>query len=173
MARYYRRRYTRTLVRPKKKWASNIITWNNSQVDTLFINIVANKAQTPAPTPTVIKTGNFKISCDLVLNGATGTHNPTCTIFIIYVPEGWTQTYAAYVDLVEKHPEWILACKSSGGSITTSQTGAYSVDSINLSSRMKRNLNSGDSIGLLIMSNITSSNAARITGVCRWWTCAN
>ena len=67
MARYYRRRYTRTIVRaPKKKWCSNILDINlrtdgagvTNPVATLsssFVNLAENKTEANSPTPFLFK----------------------------------------------------------------------------------------------------------------------
>ena len=64
--RYYRKRTV--VVRPKKKWASNISS------DSILVNapdkvpwksIVENTSQSSVPTPTILKVGNFKCSMDV------------------------------------------------------------------------------------------------------------
>lgn len=177
MARYYRRRYTR-VVRPKKKWASNIaLFFDNDPVP--FANgiahttLVKNPAQSSNPTPSIVKTGNFKVSIDSLVtypSGTTETANAVFQFFIAYVPEGWVQTDLN--GLITSHPEWILASKTAGGSYAVGATH-FSLDTVNFSSRLKRNLNSGDSIQLLVTSNTQASSQIRFNGHVRYWTCAN
>lgn len=180
MPRYYRRRYTR-VVKPKKKWASNIIVWNRSMLTEYRVQtLVSNKAQANAPTPTVLKVGNFKVTADLSFNLTTGSTtplNPTCTAYILYVPEGWGTTITAFDNLIEKHPEWIMGTKVMGGNVVAGGSGVLmGVDTLNMSSRLKRNLNSGDSVVLYLNFNLPTAatlNGAFIDGNCRYWTCAN
>lgn len=178
--RYYRRRTV--AVRPKKKWASNIIVWNGEQVlsPSIFaIPLAQNKVQNNAPTPTILKTGNFKITADINIQIATGTisnASPACLAYIVYVPEGWpTSSSSNYGDLITKHPEWIMATKIMGGNFIATGATGFGVETLNMSTRLKRNLNSGDSVVLYIRLNFDTEaiTNATITGNCRYWTCAN
>ena len=184
MPRYYRRRYTR-VVRPKKKWASNIALWNNSSLSSSFsTTLVANSAQAASPTPSILKVGNFKMSADIVfkLNAAIGVenYNPASVGYIIYVPEGWEDTSTAYDNLIVKHPEWIMATKTLGSSVTGSGS-VFNVETINVSTRLKRNLNSGDKVAFYLKLNSyvpqeglpAMLESMKITGTCRYWTCSN
>ena len=174
MPRYYRRRYTR-VVKPKKKWASNILTWDNQLLNVQYAVLAANNTQNSLapPTPTIIKVGNFKLSIDMAFKFATGagdTYTPAITAYILYVPEGWGTNF---LDLISKHPEWIMNTKTMGSN-TILSNNVYPVDAINMSTRLKRNLNSGDQIILYVHPNTTSSiDSIRITGTCRFWTCSN
>ena len=103
MARYYRRR--RTIVRaPKKKWGSNMVgidmnvTNSGQTIDSGFraVTLAANKTETTAPTPVIVKTGNFKIQGDLYYTG-TGQSigHPSATLYIVFVPQGMEPTIPA------------------------------------------------------------------------------
>lgn len=126
MARYYRRRYTRTIVRaPKKKWCSNMLPvdfnvnainegtqeqprWTLSSGTTL----AENKTESTSPTPVVVKTGNFRAQFDLAT--ATVGLGSDMTVYIIYCPEGVNPSGGfALKDFMMKHPEWVIAW--SGG----------------------------------------------------------
>lgn len=173
MPRYYRRRYTRTLVKPKKKWASNIISMNDEAFSGYGFSkvLVLNKVQANAPTPTVIKTGNFKVSLDIGIATVSETRHVVLTAYIIYVPEGWPSTQPSdFGNLVNTHPEWIMATKVIGGS--WSSTGSNNTDTLNMSTRLKRNLNSGDGVVFFLTSNVSVTTGG-ITGNVRYWTCAN
>ena len=176
MPRYYRRRYTR-VVRPKKKWASNITVWNaQSLTGSYAALLVSNSAQASSPTPTILKVGNFKISADVVFktSGSNADYNFSCMAYILYVPEGWESSASAFNNLISKHPEWIMATKTLGVTSTTSSQNY--TETLNLSTRLKRNLNSGDQVVFYLQfsspGSITVSSAS-ITGNCRYWTCAN
>lgn len=173
MARYYRRRYTR-VVKPKKKWASNIVTFNNQPVNAPFaLTLVTNSQQSANPTPTIVKTGNFKISLDVYIStqGDQISSSLVVQAFVLYVPEGWTT--ANIPGIVGSHPEWILASKTVGGSYLTQAT-VFSLETLNMSSRLKRNLNSADGIVLLLVPSEQHAGAVmKVSGHVRFWTCAN
>lgn len=175
MPRYYRRRYTR-VVRPKKKWASNIKVWNNESLTSgSAASLVANSTQSASPTPTILKVGNFKISADLFYSSSInlGTYSPACIGYILYVPEGWGTSSANFDDLIVKHPEWIMATKTMGGDMNVAGQQFHGVESINVSTRLKRNLNSGDQVVFYIKINTTDAVELNLTGTCRYWTCSN
>lgn len=179
MARYYRRRYTR-VVKPKKRWASNIATYSDTpailnQQGFGYTTLVSNSVQSSSPTPSIVKTGNFKVSIDSYLQYGGGQVAGTAVVqfFVVYVPEGWSTSNLN--NLVSAHPEWILGSKTVGSSYTT---GTFlSLETINLSTRLKRNLNSGDAIFLLFQIDPTlvsgSNTALKLSGHVRYWTCAN
>lgn len=196
--RYYSRR-TRT-VRPKKKWATNITRLVGTQ--DAIVNIlpktqaeythylyssalVTNSATTSIPTPTILKCGNFKLKGDLrlefTLEGAgTNVRVAGCVAYIVYVPEG----YDVNAQIVYQHPEWIMAWTPVDmnlvrNNVTTSQD----VQKFSISSRLKRNLNSGDRVMLLMdilfapESSLVAAINANILftpaiGV-QYWTCSN
>lgn len=176
MARYYRRRYTR-VVKPKKRWASNIATYSNTAAimdsDGIgFTTLVTNSIQGSSPTPSIVKAGNFKISIDSYLNfGSAVQGNAVVQFFIVYVPEGWGTS--ALANLISSHPEWILASKTVGSSVALKST--LDLETINLSTRLKRNLNSGDAILLVFQADpsLAAGATLNMTGHVRYWTCAN
>lgn len=181
--RYYRRRTV--VVKPKKKWATNMVeigptykTENNRLI--FYQKLCENSAQTGNPTPVILKTGNFKLQVDGTFSPTTGAPVSFVT-YVVYVPEGVLPApnaanfMPAIIDLISKHPEWVLAWRySSNDFINTSGPG--NVDSVKVSSRLKRNLNSGDSIyffGIATTSGANTFNSADCRGVCQYWTCAN
>ena len=181
MPRYYRRRYTR-VVRPKKKWASNITPMYHTFAPLTSpqfydsLPLVTNSTQITTPTPTVIKTGNFKVQMDFtyILNGGASVE---ISAFIMYIPEGTEPTsYSSAKALVEKHPEWVMGWKyaSLDYAAPNVQSGT---ETMNFSTRLKRNLNSGDSVSLVLLAT-TSTGGVNITafqygGMAQYWTCAN
>ena len=107
MPRYYRRRYTR-VVKPKKKWATNLVGLNptkTTQNNTVMFQYVIcqNANPTNVPTPVILKTGNFKVQCDAFFNLSEGTA-VEFSAYIMYVPEGIS--FSSYTDVsmfIEKH----------------------------------------------------------------------
>lgn len=187
MARY--RRYRRTIVRaPKKKWCSiikeveiavqNATESANSVSD--GVTLAENKSETTAPTPVIIKTGNFKFQGDFRIQYPSGsTVSPqnviTAHLYIIYVPEGFGPSFKGDLSFVKSHPEWILAWRVFDIN-QAPQTLGTAIDGgrIVMSSRLKRNLNTGDKIrSILIGDNFPPGVGIALNGMCQFWTCAN
>lgn len=136
-----------------------------SATSTLFqaADICANSnATSTAPTATVIKVGNVKVSfeSESTSNAATPMSG---LMFIMFVPQGLTPT----TDYPSQHPEYIMAWRAF------QPTGSTSA--VTIQSRLKRNLNSGDKVVLFYKLRNDSSATinvairATITYVC----CAN
>lgn len=177
MPRYYRRRYTK-VVRPKKKWGSNIYNFNmntagNATLQGATVTLVQNSLSSTTPTPVIIKAGNFKVQGDafFVTSAATQVE---LSIYVVYLPEGINPSNAAeYQALITAHPEWILAWKFVSANRVTQSATDQSM-TFSLTSRLKRNLNSGDKIALVGIATAGSSlTSANFAGLCQYWTCAN
>lgn len=107
--------------------------------------LCANSGNTgSAPTATVIKCGNFKLWMDNTTNlqSSAPVHG---FIYIMFLPQGVTVSDG----LPDQHPEWIMAWR--GYDVQSQSLQAFSVQS-----KLKRNLNSGDSIILLNMVIVSS-----------------
>lgn len=195
--RYYRR--TRT-VRPKKKWATNIsrlIGTQSAVVDVLpkaqaeythylySAPLVSNSATTSIPTPTILKCGNFKLKGDVRIEYQLGSGGHTirvagCVAYIVYVPEG----YEVNAQIVYLHPEWIMAWTPVDMNlVNTSNYASQDVQKFSISSRLKRNLNSGDRV-MLLMDILFAPDSSVVTMVqvdvtfvpaigVQYWTCSN
>lgn len=195
--RYYRR--TRT-VRPKKKWATNINRLIGQQTAVVRVlpkdqaeythylyssALVTNSATTSIPTPTILKCGNFKLKGDLRLAYSLGSGGSTvsvagCVAYIVYVPEG----YDVNAQIVYQHPEWIMAWTPVDMNLVPNNvSSSQDVQKFSISSRLKRNLNSGDRVMLMMDILFTPSSTATVPvdadivftpaiGV-QYWTCAN
>lgn len=171
MPRYYRRRYTR-VIKPKKKWASCIATWNRTDVVNPYVTTLAtNSVQSGTPTPSILKVGNFKITADLIANfGETGSANIIATIYILFVPEGIIDSQIK--NIPTQHPEYIMATKVSGSSFQTGSS--FALDTVNVSTRLKRNLNSGDRVVMFIdFASTMYPTSVTISGNVRYWACSN
>lgn len=177
MARY-RRRY-RTIVRaPKKKWATNIVNFNDTTAGSATaqfgaIKLAENSSQSSRPTPVIVKVGNFKVQGDVFVAAGSNAAQTEISMYVIYVPEGINLPDAATSrNLILAHPEWVLAWKFVSSNIATA--GIPTNDqSFTFSSRLKRNLNSGDSIYLLCLAQSQSMQSAIFAGMVQYWTCAN
>lgn len=199
MARYYRRRYTR-VVKPKKKWATNIrkIFFDTGSIGSTQVgNVVSlcvnsnetTGGQAVAPTPTIIKTGNYKVQCDAHI-GTNASAVIRSMMYIMYLPEGvyfpstssvpsqaYHQNFDSLSAIVSRHPEWILAWRQFGSDLISSSTN---LDKVSFSSRLKRNLNSGDQVVAVVLANVdtdvvegTPITRVIVNGTCQFWTCNN
>lgn len=134
--------------------------------------LVANSTQSATPTPVVVKAGNFKIQGDCYLSTGQSqiTFSTSVVLYVMYLPEVVVAS-ANPITAINDHPEWIMAWKvvdlNVGG--TSSNGNAFT-----FSSRLKRNLNSGDSIALVaVMRDATAQCTMRVNYTAQYWTCAN
>lgn len=170
--RFYRRRTV--VVRPKKRWASNFASANlslsttSSQAKAATGQVlVQNSTQSSSPTPTIVKAGNFKVQGDCYIVPPQGSASLVqAVLYVMYVPQGFTLTTAAdYENLVQSHPEWIMTWKMLDMNGTTTQLSSFT-----FSSRLKRNLNSGDSIQLVAMTEASVGIQFGILTKVQYWT---
>ena len=153
MARYRSRLRKTVYVKPKKRWATNIMSFNKNFEggDGLFAAtqvLVENSTQNSSPTPTIVKTGNFKIQGDCTVTSSSSNAVIGISMYVIYVPEGITITSPTSAqNLINAHPEWILSWKFVAANRLSGTSD--NVDAFSFSSRLKRNLNSGDTIQLI------------------------
>ena len=176
--RYYRSKRT-VVVRPKKKWASNFRSGTlTTGTATSTEELVTNSVQANLPTPVVLKAGNFKIQGDMSIAFASGGTVPVVvgiTAVVFFLPEGITLDGTSAGFVMANHPEWIIAWKQLDGSHTTSTSGTTTGSTpFSFSSRLKRNLNSGDRICIGYKLDSSNANATpTIRYTCQFWTCSN
>ena len=130
--------------RNKQKWAPVCVGWTPDQAYVIgagqtafhYVTICANDSHTAvAPTATIIKCGNFKTNFSITYStGFAGLASILYKLVVIYVPQGYT---AINDVLIEKHPEWVLGW---------TQFSPVNGTTVTFSSKLKRNLNSGDEI---------------------------
>lgn len=188
--RYYRSRIR--YVKPKRKWASNITNLSvNANVGVsgeylLYKQLCANSVQSGTiPTPTIIKCGNFKVQGDLTYYTAASGQSLysgriSAVAYIVYIPEGivisGNVTATTGQGIIDAHPEWVMCWKVIDFDYGSTNTAA----AFSFSSRLKRNLNSGDSIYYFVIpkagsleSGATGNSQLRFNGAVQFWTCAN
>lgn len=110
----------------------------SSEETYLAFTLCKNSSNTTnAPTATVIKCGNFKTYLDYFASAQKLSNG---RIFIMFVPQ------SMHVDTTfpTNHPEYIMAWRTIDTSTNTLQT-------VSIQSKLKRNLNSGDSVILLFI----------------------
>lgn len=196
--RYYRRVYR--VAAPKKKWASDIgqgiLTINEQEQTgslTNYVTVTSNKVCGNSesgvfPTPVVLKVGNFKVQIDGHVEGAMDSMR-NVVLYLMFIPEGvdpttvYTTNLGAKQSIADKHPEWIMGWKRIDVNTSTSSaqtTNLVSMSPTSFSSRLKRNLNSGDSIYFVMVSSkdvATAGSSSSYTVSVHWtaqfWTCSN
>jgi len=128
----------------KKKWASYMkeltpanVTIQAGQVGGGFASCVINSSQDSTPTPTIIKVKYCKCAFDFS-SSVLFNQGFVCLMF---VPQGVTPTINSPI----QHPEWVMAWRG----MEIDASGTAKGTQVMLSSRLSRNLNSGDSIIML------------------------
>lgn len=175
---YYGRRYSRGS-RPKRKWSPTLVQGSP------FINVpgqnfgfasavlCGNSANvgTTVPVSTIIKVKNFKIVFDITAIGNGNVRN--FFVSLLYVPQGFTVS----ADTALQHPEWLLSWRTIDCTPTNGTTGAIQLQNVQMSSRLARNLNSGDTIQLFMQarndSAETTSTRIDLSFYCSFVTCNN
>ena len=160
--RYYRSKR----VYPRQKWSINTNTYvgsvgaTNAQCFSIAeIPIIENpsrnnQAGNPATTSAqILKAGRVKVK-GVILSGMA--QGQTCLLAIIYLPEGVSavaQNAAMNTQgnsIFYTHPEWVMAWTR------VDYTNAAQRNEISLTSRLKRNLNPGDKLALVMYNQLLS-----------------
>lgn len=175
-----RTKYTRVIVKKaRKRWAAHIesflleatnfaaATINGASIAT-YKTLAVTQIDAATPTPNIIKTGRYSASYNFIFDLSSSNNksplNYMVTILLMYIPQGWpldvgstSVNHAArfnqFSNLVGSHPEWIIAKKQLGdwNQIPGATDGVYDCRTGVLSSKLKRNLNSGDQVAIVAM----------------------
>lgn len=168
-----RRRYYRRSVRvvaAKKKWASNFINFGLTTGIKTTHTLVENSSESATPTPVIVKCGNFKVQGDIGLNSTDSVSLATyMTLYILFVPQGWADVDIETIP--QKHPEWIMGWTVVDMPI--SSPGKTAGNKFSITSRLKRNLNSGDKVVIYMSAVVTGGSTATIVGNAQFFTCSN
>ena len=159
MARYYKYKRYYKPVYPRKRWASNIgnlttrIAFSAGQTSSVgSTEICSNAAQTATPTPVLLKFGRCKIKIDLqpITMPATGANSLSMVAYLTFVPQGVNmgESQVAY-NLIKNHPEYVMAWQ---------QVSLDSPVTMTISSKLKRNLNSGDGIYIIFVAGVNNEH---------------
>lgn len=160
--KYYRRKYS---YRPKKKWASNFYTISDEIPipglpagqqfsESWYVKeIVHNPQYNPASASVgILKVKNVKLQlAGIGILDHSDRLNLSMQVAIVFLPEGVT----ADAGLLFRHPEWIMAYK-----MISVDTDMDKPISFSISSRLARNLNSGDRIGIAYFARLNTNLAA-------------
>lgn len=149
--RYYRKVY------PRKRWATNIksdtLRCELNITETYASNtaiLCQNSVQTSNPTPVILKFGRLKLKGDIRYSATNVAQFTSATVYAIFVPQGNTLD----LPFISNHPEYIL-----GWTCVSLDSGS----SFSLTTTLKRNLNSGDSIQLFCRIDTTQVPSQAIT----------
>lgn len=159
----------RTIVRrPRVKWSPHMETIQETLNVPANVSyayyvhaIAANATDSHLPTVPVIQVTRINFQGHLAQNVTSGEWY----LYFIYIPEGLDATltnWTAWQGYINAHPEYIMA--RTIGSSDYSGTAGNTTTTLRLSTRMKRNLNSGDQVVALFVWNalFTSSNPSNL-----------
>ena len=139
MPRRYYRSYKKNYV-PKQKWAPfmndlvpAVFDIAAQQISGNFVSLVTNSTEAATPTPTILKVKHLKVSLDFYINSTT-IRNGFMTI--LFVPQGYNIT----AGICNTHPEWVMSWRNVPNDIAAGN------HSFMLTTKLSRNLNSGDKI---------------------------
>lgn len=169
MPRYYK--YRRTYFPksyPRKRWATNLV---NSTTDIVIPSgssgafntkiICTNSTQSSNPTPVLVKFGRLKIKGDIRYSLTDIANYASAVLYVMFVPQGNELDTA----LIQNHPEYLL-----GWTTISMDSG----NTFSLSTTLKRNLNSGDSIALYIgvsaVNTVQAQTSFSFFYTCQFWT---
>lgn len=164
--------------KPKKKWAPFEDNWIDirgisprvveaqENIVICWGKFIDNAVQSATPTPAVLKVGNCQVTAD-----AAYALNPNTTVtaacYIVYVPERWVESTYTNQQIAVKlgeipttHPEWVMARGILQSETASGGTGTMLLNtpSKSFSSRMKRNLQTGDAVYFLWIIQAHSTN---------------
>lgn len=171
MARkYYRKRY----YKKKVNWSSRLTEINISQLvtanQTFFIyrTLATNPAQDDNTISQRFTVKN--VQCQMEIQQTTGQAAAInfCQQYLLYIPQGFSLSENTPFE----HPEWIMAHRWLG-SPEDNETPYF--PALKFSTRLARNLDTGDRIVYLFIGNNTSSESATINvnGIVKFNTKAN
>ena len=151
MPRYYKYKRYYKKVFPKKRWASNIKSDNidmtlGTSSTTVFRDVLLckNAVQTDYPTPVILKFGRLKLKGDIRFSQTNVSQFTSCMVYAVFVPQGSVPD----INLISNHPEYLL-----GWSSVSLDSGS----TFSMTTTLKRNLNSGDTISLLFQIDTTTT----------------
>lgn len=164
MPRRYTRGYSRRYYGRRKKWTPVFLTEQSTVPGAAVFahaTLAANQTNqgSTAPIATNIKVKNFKVAVD-VQSAGNVAGSPSVTFAIVFVP----QSYAITANLMVEHPEWVMAWRT---------IDLQTTNTVQVSSRLARNLNSGDKVVFFLHRSIASSGDTVLTYQVMFYTCNN
>lgn len=159
---YYRRthRYaTRVVGRQKYSTYSNsrviqpLVPQNGEGSNFTFAQLIQNTTQQLAFVPPIMKIKHLKVTIQFPGQMQSIVDNNIATrAYLMFIPEGYDALNGSDVDnqgqivgVIKDHPEWIMQSKAV-------QLDTLRVATATFYSRINRNLNSGDRIGVILLT---------------------
>lgn len=162
-----RRTTKRTIIvrKPKVKWSPHMetvdytVTLSSGSNFTFYPHVVAaNATDSHLPSVPVVQVTRINFQGQL---GTAGTANLDWFAYLMYIPEGMDAGLATvdnWIAFINQHPEYIMNRRIIEPGDTANNTTA----TISMQTRMKRNLNSGDQVVLLLIAHsLTAPSSAR------------
>lgn len=157
----------RTIIvrKPKVKWSPHVetvnyqVTMGSGTNFTFYPHVIAaNASDSHLPSVPVVQVTRINFQGQL---GTAGTANLDWFAYIMYIPEGMDAGLATvdnWIAFINQHPEYIMARRIVDPGDVSNNTTA----TISLQTRMRRNLNSGDQVVLLLIAHsLTAPSTAR------------
>lgn len=152
------------IIRPKVKWSPHMETISESlnvSANAAYAYyphvICANAGDSHLPTVPVVQVTRINFQGHLANNQTSAEWY----LYFIFVPEGLDSTLATWAGwqaYINAHPEYIMARTIGTSDFATS---GNTTTTLRLSTRMKRNLNSGDQvIALFVWNTLYPTNSA-------------
>ena len=174
--RYYRRYWPRS---NRVKWSSNFAE------GTVRLEIPANNTTTTSasvcknPVQSVNSVSQPFTTARVTLNIQAVAETPEAAqalgnvkVGIFYVPQGYSVSNSLFIE----HPEWLMGYRFLGEPIIDIAGSSTIMRPFTVATRLKRRLQTGDSIVLLIAAynqSATTAYSIRFNYTARWWTKAN
>lgn len=159
------RRYTKRTViirKPKVKWSPHMEAYNDEllitgKLESVPIVIAANNTDSHIPTVPVIQVTRINVQAQLGSGNMAGLD---WYAYLVFVPENTTlSTTNEWLSFIFAHPEYLMARKIVESSNAVTNTSI----TLNMSTRLRRNLNSGDQIQLLLVARSITDNTTSHT----------
>ncbi len=163
--RYYTRYRSRRFYGQRRKWSptltqgsiNNTVQANTTGFQTVVLCENSANVGTSTPVSTIIKAKNFKVIIDAVTAGSANVNMRNNFFAIMYLPQG----YQASAETPTQHPEWIMAWRTVDVGYTSGSSTV--APNFQMSSRLTRNLNSGDRI--VLYNSVFNANASGVNAV--------
>lgn len=153
------RRYTKRTViirKPRVKWSPHMEAHSDEllisgNTQSVAIAIAANNSDSHIPTVPVVQVTRINVQAQL---GSGQLPGMDWYAYLMFVPENTTlASTSQWLSYIYAHPEYLMARKIVESDNASDNTSV----ALNMSTRLKRNLNSGDTIYLFLVARVIGS----------------
>lgn len=150
------RRYTKRTViirKPRVKWSPHMEAYSDellisNNLQSVVIAIAANNNDSHIPAVPVVQVTRINIQAQL---GSGQLSGMDWYAYLVFIPENTTlSSTSQWIDYIYAHPEYLMARKIVESDNAMDNTSV----ALSMSTRLKRNLNSGDKIYLLLVARV-------------------